>query len=68
MGERQSIAHKRVFARLAPEKPQLETAKLLQKPLFALPDCQPISVNTVLCDALGVPSTPKSCIGSIPIR
>ena len=37
-----------------PEKPQLEMAKVLQKPVFALPGYQPISVNTLLCDTLGL--------------
>ena len=27
---------------------------MLQKPVFALPGCQPISVNTLLCDTLGL--------------
>ena len=31
---------------LTPEKPQLEMVKMLQKPVFVLPGCQPISVNT----------------------
>ena len=29
-------------------------AHMLQKPVFALPGCQPISVNTFLCDTLGL--------------
>ena len=31
-----------------PRKLQLDMAKMLQKPVFALPGCQPISVNTIL--------------------
>ena len=45
---------KRQFALLRGEKPQLETAKVLQKPVSALPGCQQINVNTVLCDDLGL--------------
>ena len=52
--ESAKVSHKRVFALLTPEKPQPETAKMLQKPVFALPGCQPISVNTLLCDTLGL--------------
>ena len=33
---------------------QLDMAKMLQKPMFALPGCQRISVNTLLCDTLGL--------------
>ena len=29
-------------------------AKMLQKPVFALPGCQPTSVKTLLCDTLGL--------------
>ena len=39
---------------LTPEKPQLEMAKMLQKPVFALQGCQLVSVNTLLCDTLGL--------------
>ena len=46
MGERHSIAHKRVFVLLIPEIPQLEMAKMQQKPTFTLPGCHLISVNT----------------------
>ena len=52
--ESAKVSHKRVFALLTPEKPQLEMAEMLQKPVFALPGCQLISVNTLLCDALGL--------------
>ena len=34
------VSHKRVFA--------------LQQPAFVLPGCEPISVNTLLCDNLGL--------------
>ena len=33
---------------------QPEIARVLQKPLFALPGCQQISVNTLVCDTLGL--------------
>ena len=52
--ESAKVLHKRAFALLTPEKPQLEMANMLQKPVFALPGCQPIDVNTLLCDALGL--------------
>ena len=52
MGERQGIAQKGVRA-IDPRKPA-EMAKVLQKPVFALPGCQPISVNTRSCDTLGL--------------
>ena len=29
-------------------------ARMLQKPVFALPGCQQISVNTLWCDTLGL--------------
>ena len=29
-------------------------AQMLQKPVFALPGCQHMSVNTLLCDTLGL--------------
>ena len=47
--ENAKVSHKRVFAPWAPEKPKLEIAKMLEKrfkPVFALPGCQLISVNT----------------------
>ena len=52
MGERQSIAQKGVRA-IDARNSQLETAQVLQKPVFALPGCQRRSVNTLLCDTLG---------------
>ena len=48
------VLHKRVFALLRGEKLQLKMAKVLQKPMFALPACQLINVNTGLCDTSGV--------------
>ena len=48
------VSHKRVLALLTPEIPQLEMARVLQKPVFALPGCQRMSVNTLLCDTLGL--------------
>ena len=52
--ESAKVSHKRVFALLTPELPHLEMAQMLQKPVFALPGCQQISVNTLLCDTLGL--------------
>ena len=52
MGERQSIAQIRA---IDPRKTAAgEMAKMLQTPGFALPGCQPMSVNTLLCDTLGL--------------
>ena len=48
------MSDKRVFALSRPEIPQLEMANVLQNPVFALPGCQRISVNTLLCDTLGL--------------
>ena len=45
-GERQGIAQKDV--RAIAQKPQPEMVKMLQEPVFALPDCQPIGVNPLL--------------------
>ena len=53
MGERQGIAQKSVRT-IDPEKSGLEIAKMLQKPVFALLGCWPISVNTLLCDTFGL--------------
>ena len=52
--ESAKVSHKRVFALLTPENPHLEIAQMLQKPVFALPGCQRMSVNTLLCDTLGL--------------
>ena len=52
--ESAKVSHRRVFALLTPEIPHPETAQMLQKPVFALPGCQPMSVNTLLCDTLGL--------------
>ena len=43
-----------VFALLRPEKLQLEMAEMLQNPVSSLPGCERISVNTLLCDPLGL--------------
>ena len=57
LGERQGIAQKGVRA-VDPRKLQLELAKMLHKnQVFALPACQPISVNTLLCHTLGLADT-----------
>ena len=53
MGERQSIAPKGGRA-IVRRRPQLEMAKVLQKPMFVLPACQQVSVNTLLRDNLGL--------------
>ena len=34
-------------------------AQMLQKPVFALPGCQRMSVNTLLCDTLGLAERPR---------
>ena len=49
------VSHKRVFALLTPEIRGYEMAQILQKPVFALPGCQRMSANTLLCDTLGLP-------------
>ena len=41
------VSHKRVLALLGPKSPQLEMAKTLRKPVFALPGCQQISAPFV---------------------
>ena len=43
-----------MFALLTPEIHSNEMAHMLQKPVFALPGCQRLSVNTLLCDTLGL--------------
>ena len=52
--ESAKVLHKRVFALLAPENMHLEMSQMLQKPVFALPGCQQMSVNTLLCDTLAL--------------
>ena len=49
----QVIAHKGVQL-LRPENCGWKWLNMLQKPVFALPGCQRISVNTLLCDTLGL--------------
>ena len=39
---------------------QLEMAQVLQKPVFALPGCQQMSVNTLLRDISGLAESHKS--------
>ena len=58
--ESAKVSHIRVFALLTPEIPHLEMAQMLQKPVFVLPGCQPMSVNTLLCDTLGLAEGSKS--------
>ena len=48
------MSHKRAFALLTPEIRSWKIAQMLQKPVFALPGCQRMSVNTLLCDTLGL--------------
>ena len=50
--ESAKVSHKRVFALLTPEIHTYEMAQMLQTPVFALPGCQRMSVNTLLCDTL----------------
>ena len=52
--ESTEVSHKRVFALLTPEIRSYRMAQMLQKPVFALLGCQRMSVNTLLCDALGL--------------
>ena len=52
--ENAKVSHKRVFALLTPEIHSYEMAQVLQKPVFALPGCQRMSVNTLLCDTLAL--------------
>ena len=52
--ESAKLSHKRVFALLTPEIHSCEMAQMLQKPVFALPGCQRMSVNTLLCDTLAL--------------
>ena len=48
LGERQGILRQKdVRAIAGGQKSQLEMAKVLQKPVFALPGCQQIDVNTL---------------------
>ena len=47
------IAQKGVRA-IEAERTQPDMAELLPKPVFALLGCQQISLNTLLCDALGL--------------
>ena len=39
----------------------LQFSEMLQKPVFALPGCQRMSVNTLSCDTLGLAGTPRLC-------
>ena len=52
--ESAKVSHRRVFTLLTPEIPHPETAQMLQKPVFALLGCQPMSVNTLLCVTLAL--------------
>ena len=54
MLESAKVSHKRVFALLSPEIRSYEMAQMLQKPVRALAGCQQMSVNTLLCDTLGL--------------
>ena len=52
--ESAKVSHERVFALLTPEIHSYEMAQMLQKPVFAHPGCQRMSVNTLLCDTLAL--------------
>ena len=52
--ESAKVSHKSVFTLLTPEIHSYEMAQMLQKPVFALPGCQRMSVNTLLCDTLAL--------------
>ena len=52
-GRAPSIAQEGVRA-IDARNSQLEMAQMLQIPVFALPGCQRMSVNTLLCDTLGL--------------
>ena len=52
--ESAKVSHKRVFALLTPDIHSYELAQMLQSPVFALPGCQRMSVNSFLCDTLGL--------------
>ena len=52
--ESAKVSHRRVFALLTPEIHSYEMAQMVQKPVFALPGCQQMSVNTLLCDTLAL--------------
>ena len=52
--ESAKVSHKRVFALLTPEIRSEKMTHMLQKPVFALPGCQRMSVNTLLCDTLAL--------------
>ena len=41
-------------------------AKMLQKPVFALPGCQQMSVNTLLCDTLAL-AEQREGFGTLPL-
>ena len=56
------VSHKRVFALLTPEIRGWKMASMLQKPVFAFPGCQRTSVNTLLCDTLGLADLTLSCL------
>ena len=53
VGERQSIAQKGVRA-IDARNSQLDMAQMLQNRMVVLPGCQRMSVNTFLCDTLGL--------------
>ena len=57
--ESAKVSHKRLFALLTPEIRGWKMAQMLQKPVFALPGCQWTSVNTLLCDTLGLAETQR---------
>ena len=48
------VPHKKVFPLSTPEIHSQKWLKRCQKPVFALPGCQRMSVNTLLCDTLAL--------------
>ena len=60
--ESAKVSHKRVFALMTPEIHSHQMVQMLQKPAFALPGCQQMSVNTLLCNTLGLADTNWWCI------
>ena len=52
--EKVKVFHKRAFARLTPEIRSCKWLKRCKKPVFVLPGCQRMCVNTLLCETLGL--------------
>ena len=58
--ESAKVSHKTVFALLTPEIQSYEMAQMLSKPVFALPGCQRMSGNTLLCNTLALADQSQS--------